>query len=452
MVDSAIAAPGHPLINSLGRPVLGDSSGELASVDVVGRLNRMDSSAPPPLHPLVSPRRASSRPAPPPLPPWAHHPIEGGGHRSVPPPLPSQSFGAWLPPDDPSPRKDAPPAAPSRPPAVPEGGSPRASSVRAAVPALSRAPEPARARSLPPPLPQVALPHLPASGAATEPNAPSVARRRAFHIVLFVAFFAGALALTLRGFEFYSLGLGERVDHPDFRVLGPGSNVGHGYGIAGTLLMLTNLLYLLRRRFARLSVGSLRVWLDIHVFTGLFGGLLSLFHSAFQVRSSIAWITVLSLGAVLFTGLLGRYLHALAPPSPSAALERALASLEPAAPGLAAGLRRQLSTQIFTELPAHPSLMGALRLLPVWRRQGRNRAAIVDRALGQSSLGAQPATAEPLQALKRALRTQARARAAGALLRSWRGVHRLSALVLVAVVALHIAVAWYFGFMWVFSA
>lgn len=181
---------------------------------------------------------------------------------------------------------------------------------------------------------------------------------RRLHWVLFILFISGAGALAVRGWEFYSLSLGERVDHPDFRVLGPGSNLGHGYGIAGTALILTNLLYLVRRRFARLSMGSLKAWLDVHVFTGLFGGLLVLFHSAFQVRSVIAWVTMGSLIVVQVTGIVGRYLYT------------------------------------------------------------RSRASSV----------------------------------AGALFKSWRGVHRFSALLLVLVVSLHIGVAWYYGFAWVFGA
>lgn len=182
-------------------------------------------------------------------------------------------------------------------------------------------------------------------------------QNRKLHWVLSLLFVTGAGALAVRGWEFYSLSLGDRVDHPDFRVLGPGSNLGHGYGIAGTALIFTNLLYLVRRKFARLSVGSLKAWLDVHVFTGLFGGLLVLFHSAFQVRSAIAWVTMGSLIVVQLTGIVGRYLYS------------------------------------------------------------RSRNSNV----------------------------------AGTLLKSWRGVHRFSALLLVLVVSLHIGVAWYYGFAWVFG-
>ena len=40
---------------------------------------------------------------------------------------------------------------------------------------------------------------------------------------------------------------------------------------------------------------------------------------------------------------------------------------------------------------------------------------------------------------------------ASSLLQSWRGFHRLLALILVLIVPLHIAVAWIYGYRWIFS-
>jgi len=40
---------------------------------------------------------------------------------------------------------------------------------------------------------------------------------------------------------------------------------------------------------------------------------------------------------------------------------------------------------------------------------------------------------------------------ADAVLRSWRGLHRFMAILLVLSVSVHIGVAWYFGFRWIFG-
>ena len=85
-------------------------------------------------------------------------------------------------------------------------------------------------------------------------------------------------ALLWRGYEFYALDLDARVDHEDFRILSPGEVVGHGYGIVDTALFLVNLAYVVRRRFPRLPLGPMRVWLDLHALRGLVGSLLILFH------------------------------------------------------------------------------------------------------------------------------------------------------------------------------
>ncbi len=118
--------------------------------------------------------------------------------------------------------------------------------------------------------------------------------------LLFTIFILSFLTsgLYLHGRDFYPLSLAERALHPAYRMLNPAGLVGHGYGIVGTGLILTNLLYLVRRRFTKYIpawLGSVKAWLDIHVVTGLTGAVLVLFHSAFQLRTAIATVTAASL-------------------------------------------------------------------------------------------------------------------------------------------------------------
>ena len=86
-------------------------------------------------------------------------------------------------------------------------------------------------------------------------------------------------------------------------MLRPSGTVGNGYGWVATLLALLNLSYLVRRRLAGTRLGSMRIWLDVHVFTGLLAAVLASFHSAFQVRSPIAATSAVSLLIVVVTGL-----------------------------------------------------------------------------------------------------------------------------------------------------
>lgn len=272
--------------------------------------------------------------------------------------------------------------------------------------------------------------------------------------LLLSLFILGTGALLLRGWQFYTLTLGARVDHPDFRVLGPSTSLGRAYGVAGTCMILTNLAYLLRRRFARLPFGSLRAWLDVHTFTGLFGGILVVFHSAFQVRSTIAVLTVCSLFVALLTGVVGRSIYALTPKPDRLRFERHLRQLDQIGPGMGELLRRRLALVASTTLPPRASLFRVLAALPAFAREGRQRRAVIQRTSAEHARFFSHELrlhARVLAECSQIASSEVRATAAEALLRSWRGLHRLSALLMVALVVLHIAIAWYYGFIWALS-
>ena len=281
------------------------------------------------------------------------------------------------------------------------------------------------------------------------PRAPS--QRSRLDGLLFILFITGMGALLIRGWQFYALSVGDRVDHADFRVLGPSGSLGQGYGSAGTGLIFTNLLYLVRRRFARLSVGSLRTWLDVHAFAGLFGGMLVVFHSAFQARSTISVITLGSLLAVIGTGVVGRFLHSLAPQPDLELLARQLQLLDRVGPGMGKILKDRVTGVPGAVPPGRCSLWSVLSALPSFWHEAALRRAMIQHIVGfyaQHDAAAVARLAGPIAVCSRLFRAEVRARAAAALLRSWRSVHRLSALLMLLLVIMHIAIAWYYGFIW----
>ncbi|MFT3693694.1 MAG: hypothetical protein QM831_11175 [Kofleriaceae bacterium] len=251
-------------------------------------------------------------------------------------------------------------------------------------------------------------------------------------------------ALLYRGYSFYKLSLEERVEHPDFRKLRPSGMVGNGYGWVAALLIVLNLSYLIRRRFG--GVGSMRVWLDIHVFTGLLATVLVSFHSAFQLRTPIATASTASLALVVFTGLIGRFLYALTPTSGRERLRDALDAVERIAPGARDALADVIATIPGPVLPANASLARSLFAIPQWRRASNQRRRAI-RNLAPSDRSARPV----VKTLERAAAAEARASGTAALLRSWRALHRLFALAMLAAVLLHGGVAWYYGYRWIFS-
>jgi hypothetical protein len=269
-----------------------------------------------------------------------------------------------------------------------------------------------------------------------------------------------ASALLFRGYDYYRQDIVLRAAHPDYRTLNPAGHLGHGYGIVGTVLIVANLLYLVRRRLANVLptwIGSMTAWLHAHAFTGLVGSLLVLFHSAFQVRTPIAALTAVSLGIVVSTGLIGLYLHALIPKAGLRPLHSRLGEIAPLLPGLAERVNQFVLAAPMTALPHDASLLRALFTVPRWASDARSRrrgiavAAREDKAFRVLE-HTDPRLARSFVAeLADLAAAEVDTHAGSALIRSWRSLHRFLALLMLVSVSVHIGVAWYYGFRWIFE-
>lgn len=261
--------------------------------------------------------------------------------------------------------------------------------------------------------------------------------------------------LLYRGWSFYWLDLDARLDHVDYDQLRPSGDIGHGYGILGTLLILGNLLYLARRRFARANLGSMRLWLDLHVAGGLAGSALVLFHSAFQFRTGVALMTGVSLALVVVTGLVGRYLYALSPVADMARLEGLLREFEAARPGVTRDVRAAIEAHRPLMVDHHASLLRKLVLAPGWLRVARVRRRAVVQVLDTAR--AAEGTRDPqvfvaFRGVAGDIAAQdALADGFTSLLQSWRALHRLLAILLLLLVPVHVGVAWFYGYRWIFE-
>ena len=84
--------------------------------------------------------------------------------------------------------------------------------------------------------------------------------------------------------------------------------MGLWFGIAGSVLFLLNLTYVLRRRFFFLAKWiSLRTWLNVHFVLGLTGGGLVLIHSTLQTVNMVARVCSAAIAMALVSGIFGRY-------------------------------------------------------------------------------------------------------------------------------------------------
>jgi hypothetical protein len=89
-----------------------------------------------------------------------------------------------------------------------------------------------------------------------------------------------------------------------------GSAFGYNLGLAGGLLMLSLLLYPLRKRVRFLArLGRMGNWFRYHMLAGIAGPVLILFHSTFRTASINARVALYAMLVVVFSGIVGRFLY-----------------------------------------------------------------------------------------------------------------------------------------------
>ena len=89
--------------------------------------------------------------------------------------------------------------------------------------------------------------------------------------------------------------------------------LGHSLGVLGFVLMLmTETLYSLRKRAIRRPWGTMRSWLQFHIFTGIVGPYLVFLHAAWAFQG-LAGVLTLMTGVVVASGFIGRYIYTAVP-------------------------------------------------------------------------------------------------------------------------------------------
>jgi hypothetical protein len=96
-----------------------------------------------------------------------------------------------------------------------------------------------------------------------------------------------------------------------FSPIPPSSELGYWIGVVGAVLMLSLLLYPLRKRVPWLNtVGSMPVWFAVHMACGVIGPVLILWHCRMRLGSLNAAVAFWCMVVVATSGLAGRYLYA----------------------------------------------------------------------------------------------------------------------------------------------
>jgi len=96
----------------------------------------------------------------------------------------------------------------------------------------------------------------------------------------------------------------------DSRRLFAEQGLGYALGVIGSLLILTLLLYPLRKRFKFLKIlGQVRNWFRVHMILGVVGPVAVLYHSNFSLGSVNSSAAMFAMLIVAGSGLIGRFLY-----------------------------------------------------------------------------------------------------------------------------------------------
>jgi thioredoxin reductase/ferredoxin len=288
---------------------------------------------------------------------------------------------------------------------------------------------------------------------AAPPAPDAAAPRRGFSLALATALLLTLLAIAFAVWhrDYYGLSPALRAADPKHAWLRPDDGLGLAFGIGGGVAILLNLAYLLRRHQWRgLRLGTLSVWMNFHVVTGLGALLLATLHAAMSPRSTPGGWAYWALAVLLLTGAIGRWFYAWLPRAANGR-ELELASVRAE---LAAAMA-PIDGSEFARTASH-----AVQTL-IERRQWRS--SLLGRALTLAGLqwdltrtlrqlrhdGARAGVARgKLAAVLAAARRAHDAAVATAhledlraLLTTWRWLHRWVALLMVLLVIVHVVVA-----------
>ncbi len=149
-------------------------------------------------------------------------------------------------------------------------------------------------------------------------KAPEVIREQGAGVIralqIGLALSVAALIWALFNADYYLLTSVERAAHEKHIYLRSSRGLGLIFGIASVTLIAGNLFYLVRRSSSfKLEWGSLSGWMTSHVATGILAVLFALMHGVMDPKNSAGGHAFWGLVFLLATGAIGRYFYAWVP-------------------------------------------------------------------------------------------------------------------------------------------
>lgn len=268
------------------------------------------------------------------------------------------------------------------------------------------------------------------------------------------------LIVVYKGYTYYTTSLEERFFHPGHDNFRPSGIIGHGLGIAGTLMMIFGMgMYMARKRWRWMQrLGLLKHWLEFHIFLCSLGPTLILFHTAMKFGGLVA-VSFWSMVAVFASGILGRFIYLQIPRTIEGremTLQEVRAGKETLGNqiGELLGDNREYYDQLVKE--SEPTQMKASRksLKGYFNKLGSDRKLVgnIRQLLKQKDVSSSHMhtiirLVKDDNSLKRRID---RLETMQNLFRYWHVIHMPFALIMILVMLIHVAVTIAFGYRWIF--
>ncbi len=283
---------------------------------------------------------------------------------------------------------------------------------------------------------------------------------RIYVIALSVITVSIFLFIGIFGADYYSTELGERHFHQQYDLLKPTGTIGHGIGIAGSAFLLIGVFwYMARKRFRRLAhVGTLKYWLEFHIFLCVLGPILILYHTTFKIGGIVA-ISFWSMVAVVISGVIGRFIY-LQIPRTIQGRELSMNDLTQIETGLFSELKyrynidHEIISKLNDKLAGRKPNEGANFLLRIVKRFWFERQLMMEikTELRSKKLSARNYR-KVVKLFKSKIKLNRRLNWLSSMqnyLRYWHVAHLPFALIMLVIMLVHVIVAVLFGYTWIF--
>lgn len=251
-------------------------------------------------------------------------------------------------------------------------------------------------------------------------------------LVYFTIIIVAFATLAYFGNSYYKLPVEERPFHEYYEILKPSGLIGHGLGIIGTLLIVVGLFgYMARKRMKIFSrVGVLKYWLELHIFLCSLGTVFVLFHTTFKFGGIIS-VGFWSLTIVWVSGVIGRVLY-ISIPRTIEGRELTLNEIH--------DIKSSLDNELESKYGIHFSEIKTSRFSQI-------RLKLISNHISKKDF---KKVYQLVRKERQLLRRIKRLEQIRNLFKYWHFAHLPFALIMLIIMTIHVVVALFFGYKWIF--